>query len=218
MLKAVIFDWDGVVVDSSAAHKSSWEMLAEERNLVLPEDHFTLSFGRVNKVIIPEIFGWTEDPQEIKELADRKEFLYREILKETGLNPLPGFLDLCHDLKDAGIPMAVGTSTPLENVKAVIGMIGAHGLFGAIISSEDVKKGKPDPEVFLKAAAALKADPQNCVVFEDAVYGIQAALAAGMKAVALTTTHRVSHFDSTWPHRIVRNLGDVSLNMLLNLW
>jgi beta-phosphoglucomutase family hydrolase len=218
MLEAVIFDWDGVVVDSSAAHKASWEQLAEERNLVLPDNHFTLSFGRINKVIIPEIFRWTLDSEQIKELSDRKEILYREILAKTGLAALPGALNLFNDLKDAGIPMAIGTSTPLENVKAVIQMIGAQDNFDAIISSEDVSRGKPDPEVFLKAADALGAAPGNCVVFEDALYGIQAALAARMKAVALTTTHRVKHFDSTWPHMIVSTLADVSLSMLLNLW
>ena len=120
MLEAVIFDWDGVVVDSSAAHKSSWERLAEERDLILPEDHFTKSFGRINKVIIPELFHWTTDPDKIQELADRKEALYREILKETGLEPLPGVRNIIMDLKAAGIPMVVGTSTPLENVEAVI--------------------------------------------------------------------------------------------------
>ncbi len=218
MLEAVIFDWDGVVVDSSVAHKASWERLAEERNLVLPDNHFTLSFGRINRVIIPEIFRWTLDAELIEELGDRKELLYREILEEKGLDPLPGALDLFNNLRDAGIPMAVGTSTPLQNVEAVIEMIGAHDFFDAIISSEDVRVGKPDPEVFLKAASALGAPPENCVVFEDALYGIQAALAARMKAVALTTTHRVKHFDPTWPHKIVSSLSDVSLSMLLNLW
>lgn len=218
MLEAVIFDWDGVVVDSSAAHKASWERLAEERNLLLPDNHFTLSFGRVNKVIIPDIFRWTLDPELIEELANRKEELYREILDVTGLDPLPGALEIMVSLRDAGIPMAVGTSTPRKNVDAVIGMIGAEGFFDAIISSEDVNKGKPDPEVFLKAAHALGASPENCVVFEDSLYGIQAALSGGMKAVALTTTHRVSQFDTTWPHRIVNSLADVSLIMLLNLW
>ncbi len=218
MLEAVIFDWDGVVVDSSAAHKASWEQLAEERKLVLPVDHFILSFGRINKVIIPEIFRWTLDPELIKELGDQKEFLYREILEKTDLVALPGALNLFNDLKDAGIPMAIGTSTPLKNVEAVIEMIGAQDIFDTIISSEDVRAGKPDPEVFLKAASALGAAPENCVVFEDALYGIQAALAARMKAVALTTTHRVKHFDPTWPHMIVSSLADVSLSMLLNLW
>jgi len=218
MLKAVIFDWDGVVVDSSAAHKASWEMLAHEHKFVLPEDHFTQSFGRTNKAVITELFNWAVDPLVVKQLGDRKEVLYREILKTTGLDPLPGAINLFNTLKDADIPMAVGSSTPLENIASVIDMIGAGGIFDALITSEDVQKGKPDPEVFLKAAAALNVEPQDCVVFEDAVYGIQAALAAGMKAVALTTTHRISHFDSTWPHKIVRNLDDVSLNMILNLW
>lgn len=218
MLEAVIFDWDGVVVDSSAAHKASWEQLAEERSLILPDDHFTLSFGRTNSVIIPDIFRWTLDEEFIKGLADRKEFLYREKLKETGLDPLPGALNFFQDLKDAGIPMAVGTSSPMKNVETVIEMIGAKDFFDVIISSEDVQVGKPDPEVFLKAAAALGIAPEGCVVFEDSLYGIQAALAAGMKSVALTTTHRISHFDPTWPHRIVSSLEDASLSMLLNLW
>ena len=200
------------------AHKASWELLAEERNLVLPDDHFTMSFGRVNKVIIPEIFGWTSDPELIAQLGKRKEQLYRDILKETGLDPLPGVHDLMESLKAAGIPMAVGTSTPRENVDAVSSMIGVSGYFDAIISSEDVQKGKPDPEVFLKAADALNTEPGNCVVFEDSLYGVQAALSGGMKAVALTTTHRIRHFDTTWPHRIVNSLADVNLELLVNLW
>ena len=218
MLEAVIFDWDGVVVDSSAAHQESWEILARERKLSLPDDHFTQSFGRKNNFIISEMFHWATEPEKVQELGDRKEALYREILRETGLDPLPGALNPFHDLKQAGIPMAVGTSTPLENVEAVIHMIGASDVFDAIVSSEDVVHGKPDPEVFLKAAGKLGVDPADCVVFEDAVYGIQAALAAGMKAVALTTTHRIGHFDSTWPHRIISSLDDASLSMLLNLW
>lgn len=218
MLEAAIFDWDGVVVDSSAAHKEAWERLAEERGLPLPHNHFALGFGRKNQTIIPDIYKWSSDPDEIEELGTRKEHLYREILHLTGLDPLPGAMDLFNNLKQAGIPMGVGTSTPRENIEAVTRMIGADGFFEAIITAEDVTKGKPDPEVFLKAADALGAKYENCVVFEDAVYGVQAALAGGMKAVALTTTHRVSHFDATWPHRIVRNLQDVSLNLLLNLW
>ncbi len=218
MLEAAIFDWDGVVVDSSQAHKASWERLAEERGLPLPENHFALGFGRKNQTIIPEIYKWSQDAAEIEELGNRKEALYREILAESGLDALPGALELFQDLKEAGIPMAVGTSTPRKNVDTVIRMIGADGFFDAIISAEDVSKGKPDPEVFLKAADALGAAPGDCVVFEDALYGIQAALSGGMKAVALTTTHRISHFDPAWPHRIVKGLQDVSLKMLLNLW
>ena len=218
VLKAAIFDWDGVVVDSSSAHKESWERLAAKRGLSLPENHFARSFGRKNQTIIPEIYQWATDPEEVEELGAAKEDLYREILRESGLDPLPGAIDLFKSLKKAGVPMAVGTSTPRKNVETVIGMIGAEGFFDAVISAEDVSRGKPDPEVFLKAAQALGVQPGDCVVFEDAVYGIEAALAGGMKAVALTTTHSRDVFRDTRPDRIVGNLCDVDLEMLQGLW
>lgn len=219
MFKAAIFDWDGVVVDSSAAHKASWELLAKQRGLPLPENHFALGFGKKNQTIIPSIYEWSQDPDEIEELGFAKEELYRRILKESGLNPaLPGAIDLFKELKAAGFPMAVGTSTPRENVDLVIELIGAEGFFGAIISAEDVSHGKPDPEVFLKGAEALGIDPACCVVFEDAVYGIEAALAGGMKAVCLTTTHPTEYFDSIQPHAFVNNLAGVNLQFLQDLY
>lgn len=218
MLQAAIFDWDGVVVDSSAAHLESWERIAEERGLPLPENHFALGFGKRNQVIIPDIYRWSKDPDEIEELGNRKEALYREILATTGLVPLPGAIELFRQLKSAGIPMAVGTSTPRENVDTVIHMIGADGFFDAVISAGDVARGKPDPEVFLKAGDALGVEPANCVVFEDAVYGIEAALAGGMKAVALLTTHPAAHFDGTRPHAFIRDLSEVDQEFLQALW
>ncbi|MGC9450855.1 MAG: HAD family hydrolase [Oceanipulchritudo sp.] len=218
MLRAAIFDWDGVVVDSSAAHKESWERLAAERDLPLPENHFERSFGKKNQLIIPEIYGWSEDLDEIEQLGNRKEALYREILVSTGLEPLPGALRLFAELKAAGIPMAVGTSTPHLNIETVLPMIGASGFFGAVIAAEDVARGKPDPEVFLKAASALGADPADCVVFEDTLHGIEAALAGGMKAVALTTSHPESHFASSPPHAVVPDLSEVCLPFLRQLW
>lgn len=218
MFEGAIFDWDGVVVDSSSAHRESWERLAKERGLSLPENHFARSFGRKNAVIIPEIYQWATDPDEISELGLRKEALYREIITETGLDPLPGAVELFRDLKAAGIPMAVGTSTPRRNVEAVMELIGAEDMFTAIISAEDVAMGKPDPEVFLKGAAALARAPGACVVFEDATYGVEAALAGGMKVVALTTTYPAETFNPLRPHRIVRNLGDVSVTFLEELW
>jgi len=218
MFGGALFDWDGVVVDSSPAHRESWERLARERGLTLPENHFARSFGRKNAVIIPEIYKWATDPGEIAELGHRKEVLYREIIADKGLEPLPGALELFRALKAAGIPMAVGTSTPRRNVETVIQLIGAEGFIRAIIAAEDVSHGKPDPEVFLKGAEALGLKPEACVVFEDATYGIEAALAGGMKAVALTTTYPAETFNPFQPHRIVRNLDDVSVAFLEELW
>lgn len=218
MLEAVIFDWDGVVIDSSRPHRLSWERLAGERGLPLPSDHFERGFGKKNQTIIPEIYQWTSDPEEIEALGNAKEALYRAILEEEGLDPLPGAIRLFHELKEAGVPMAVGTSTPHANVDCVIRLIGAEGFFEAVIAAEDVDRGKPDPDVFLKGADRLRAAPENCVVFEDSAHGIEAALAGGMKAVCLTTTHPREHFRAHSPTCFVRDLSEVDVPFLQRLW
>jgi len=218
MLQAALFDWDGVVIDSSRPHRLSWERLAANRGLPLPPDHFERGFGRKNQTIIPEIYQWSNDPHEIEELGNAKEALYRALLEEEGLEPLPGAIELFRQLKAAGIPMAVGTSTPRANVDCVMRLIGAEGFFDTVVSAEDVHRGKPDPEVFLKGAGALGVAPVDCVVFEDSAYGIEAALAGGMKAVCLTTTHPRAYFRNLRPDCFVRDLSEVDPDMLRALW
>jgi HAD superfamily hydrolase (TIGR01509 family) len=216
-LQAALFDFDGVVIDSSRAHERSWELLSLEYQKPLPEDHFKRGFGKLNSYIIPEILAWTHDAEEIRTIGLRKEELYREVIDRDGIDPLPGVIALLQALKQAGIPTAIGTSTERANVEKVLDQIGARSLFDHAITADDVSKGKPDPEVFLKGALACGATPGNCVVFEDAVYGIQAALAGGMKAVALTTTHPKSSFTGM-AHAIVRDLSKVTLPMLRGLF
>lgn len=187
---AALFDWDGVVVDSSGPHEKSWEKLAVEAGLPLPEDHFKRSFGMKNKVIIPELLEWTEDPAEILRLSLRKEELYREVIREEGIEPLPGVKTFLEKLNAAGIPCVVGTSTDRENVETIFKMTGLDVFFKDVVSAEDVDRGKPDPDVFLKAAVKAGNVPaERCVVFEDAQVGIDAGKAAGMKVVGVTTTH-----------------------------
>ncbi|MCH8513255.1 MAG: HAD family phosphatase [Kiritimatiellae bacterium] len=186
---AALFDWDGVIIDSAAAHERSWERLAEENRFPLPEDHFLLGFGMRNEVIIPEILRWTTDPYRIRALSLRKESLYREVIRDEGVTPLPGVEPYLQSLHLAGIPCVVGTSTHLANVETILDVLQFHRYFQDIVSSEDVRRGKPDPEVFLLAARKAGTDPENCVVFEDAHHGIQAAKSAGMKAVGVLTTH-----------------------------
>jgi beta-phosphoglucomutase family hydrolase len=184
-----IFDWDGVIVDSSAAHEESWERLAAEGRRALPPDHFQRSFGMKNEVIIPELLGWTRDPQEIRRLSLRKEALYREVVKERGLEALPGVLPFLESLEREGVRRAIASSTHRLNIDTALSVLGLGRFFGKILTAEDVSRGKPHPEPFLKAAELLGAPPARCVVFEDAHVGIEAARAAGMKVVALATTH-----------------------------
>ena len=188
---AAIFDWDGVVIDSSEKHEKSWELLSAETGLPLPPDHFKRGFGRKNQIIIPEILNWSHDPAAIACLADRKEELYRQLVRADGVKILPGARELLAALKSAGIPRAIGSSTPRANLEAIFAFTGLHEFFDAVVSAEDVIHGKPAPDVFLRAAALLDMPPVQCVVFEDALFGIEAAQRAGMKVIAVATTNPI---------------------------
>ena len=187
----VLFDWDGVVIDSSSQHERSWNLLAEERGLTLPEGHFKAEFGKKNEVIIPTL-GWGSDPSIVKELADRKEELYRELVAAEGVMVLPGARELLLGLKEAGIPRAVGSSTPRGNLDALFAATGLDVFFDAVVCGTDVTHGKPDPEVFLKGAALLGLAPERCIVIEDAFAGIEAARRGGMKVIGVATTNPIS--------------------------
>ena len=190
----VLFDWDGVVIDSSSQHERSWELLAAERDLFLPEGHFKAGFGKKNEIIIPTL-GWGDDPAIIRELADRKEALYRELVAAEGVTILPGARELLEALKGEGIPRAVGSSTPRENLDALFATTGLDALFDAVVCGSDVSHGKPDPEVFLSGAAKLGLLPSRCIVIEDAFAGIEAARRGGMKVVGVATTNPVESLD-----------------------
>jgi HAD superfamily hydrolase (TIGR01509 family) len=186
-----IFDWDGVVIDSSAAHEQSWELLAREEGRALPPGHFRAGFGRKNQFIIPEILGWAREPAEIERIGRRKEELYRELVRAGGIEALPGVRALLEGLRAAGVPCVVGSSTPRVNIEAVLDLIGLRAHFAGIVSAEDVTKGKPDPEVFLKAAGKIGRAPARSVVFEDAFVGLEAAKAGGFKSIGVGTTNPV---------------------------
>ena len=172
----VLFDWDGVVIDSSSQHERSWELLASERGLFLPEGHFKAGFGKKNEVIIPAL-GWGGDPL--------------ELVAAEGIIILPGARELLEALRQEGIPRAVGSSTPRENLNALFAATGLDSLFDAVVCGSDVTHGKPDPEVFLAGAAFLGLQPGRCVVIEDAFAGIEAARRAGMKVVGVATTNPI---------------------------
>lgn len=205
-----IFDWDGVIVDSSGPHEASWKAVASEAGCVFPDEAFLRGFGMKNQTIIGELLRWTDDPELIQRWSARKEELYREIIRREGLGLLPGARELLAALKDQGIPCAVASSTPLANITCVLDVLHVRPYFSAIVTSEDVSRGKPDPHVFLLASQRLGLPPQRCVVFEDAPVGIQAARAAGMRAVGFTTTHPAEWLSGA--DQVVKNAAHIRLD------
>jgi beta-phosphoglucomutase family hydrolase len=207
-----IFDWDGVIINSAAQHEISWERLAKESGKTLPENHFKRGFGMKNEVIIPELLGWTSVPVEIRILSLRKEAIYREVVREQGIAALPGVASWLRMLREDRIPCAIASSTHRENITTTLEVLGLGEYFSAILTAEDVQRGKPDPEVFLTAARRLGIEPRNAVVFEDALVGIAAAKAAGMRVVAVATTEpkeKLAHAD--W---VVDRLDELSVAKL----
>jgi HAD superfamily hydrolase (TIGR01509 family) len=175
----------------------------------LPPDHFKRGFGMKNEVIIPELLGWTTLPTEIRLISLRKEAIYRDVVREMGVAALPGVEPWLRALKDAGIPCVIASSTHRENITTTLEVIGLAEYFPEMVTAEDVKRGKPDPEVFLTAAKRIGIEPANCVVFEDALVGIAAAQAGGMRVVAVATTEpreKLAH-----ANQVVARLDELSV-------
>lgn len=188
-MKGVIFDWDGVVIDSSAEHERSWEILSDEILRPLFPGHFKRGFGKKNELIISEILGWSEDSELIQKLAYRKETIYRTLVRQRGAQILPGARELLAALQAESVPRAIGSSTPRENLEAIFSATGLGEFFDAVACGDDVVNGKPAPDVFLLAAQKLSLAPADCLVIEDAHAGIEAARRAGMPVLAVATTN-----------------------------
>ena len=212
----VIFDWDGVIIDSSRQHEESWNRLAAEEGRILPPGHFVAGFGKKNTWIIPEILKWTRDLGEMDRLSRRKEELYRAIVEEWGLQPLPGVAPFLERLRAAAVPVAVGSSTERRNIATILRVLDLESHFPRLVTAEDVHHGKPHPEVFLRAAAAIDRAPGRCIVFEDALAGIEAARAGGMKVVGVATTHPAEVL-APRVDRVVRRLDELTVEDLVRL-
>ena len=184
---AVLFDLDGVIVDSRAFHMEAWHRWAREHAIAHDPDYFHRMFGHRNDAIIgglrPAI-----PLAELQGLAEHKEALFREIARGRVV-ALPGVRELLDSLDANGVPRAIVTSTPRANLDLILASLGLTERFQALVAEEDASKGKPDPEGFLVAAERLGVSPAHCVVIEDAPAGLRAAKAAGMRAIGVTTTH-----------------------------
>jgi len=185
--RAVIFDVDGVLVDSYRAHFEAWRAMGRQLGQDLTEERFAASFGRRNPELMHDLWGDAVPEDRYDWWGDWKEATYRRILMHE-FPAMEGARDLIDALKAAGFHLAVGSSGPPENVAAALEGLERGGAFDARVDGSEVARGKPDPTVFLTAAAKLGIEPARCAVVEDAPAGVEAARRAGMVPIALTGT------------------------------
>lgn len=202
----VIFDMDGVLVDSAPPHLQSWKALADELGSPITDEQFYATFGRQNRDCLAVLFGIT-DAESVSRLSDRKEEIYRAIIRQR-VPAMDGAIELVRACHAAGLRVAVGTSGPAANVAVCLDGMGIAECFHARITAEQVTRGKPDPQVFRLAAEAIEIPPARCAVIEDAPAGIEAALAADTTAIALAGTHPASSLSRA--HLTVASLRELS--------
>jgi len=210
----VIFDLDGVLVDSSAFHRESWRLVGRERGFEMSDEFFWRTFGMPNRQILPMLFGDELSEEAMLELSERKEEVFRS-LAAGRIRALPGAIELVRAVTAERLPIALGSSTPRSNIEAILAALGIRSDFTQIVCADDVVEGKPHPEVFLKAAATLALPPQDCVVIEDAVVGVDAARAAGAACLAVATTHAADKLRHA--HRVVPDLTHADTALLRSL-
>jgi HAD superfamily hydrolase (TIGR01509 family) len=180
---------DGVLIDSGAHHRHAWRMLLEELGTqpAHPE-HWRLTIGRPSEEAIPLLLGRRVSDAEARRLARRKRDLYQE-RAQTGLDPVAGVREFLEGLARLDVPRAVGTSASRWDAERLLDDLGLLRFFDVMVTADDVMLGKPDPEVWTQAARRLRVSAERCVVFEDALVGVQAARAASMRVIGVTTAH-----------------------------
>ena len=185
MEKAVLWDLDGTLVDSEEYHWLSWRDTLQLEGIALTYDQFLASFGQRNDRILGAWLGPDADPARVQRIGDAKEAEYRRLAEVHGLQPLPGAGEWLAALRAAGWKQSIASSAPGANVTVMLRVLGLASYLDAIVAAEDVTIGKPDPQVFLKAAEKVGVPPNRCIVVEDAAAGVEGARRAGMKSIGV---------------------------------
>jgi beta-phosphoglucomutase len=188
-IQAVIFDMNGTMINDMSFHKKAWIEFCKKYGLDLTEEEFMQKFsGKKNTDILPEVLGKELSSDEIRNLSDEKETLYREIYTPY-IKEITGLKDLINMIKSKSLKVAIATTAIEPNRKFVLDALDLENEFDVILGDEHVINGKPNPEIYLETAKKLEVDVSKCLVFEDTPPGVEAGKNAGMKVVGVLTTH-----------------------------
>jgi beta-phosphoglucomutase len=215
----VLWDMDGTLVDTAELHFEAWRLTSEELGRAFTRADFAATFGRRNPEIIEYLFPQRFTSSDVDLIGECKERLYRTEAERLGVTLLPGVEALMAGLHERGVQQAIGSSAPRANLDLILCLTGIERFLSAIVSAEDTTRGKPDPQVFLTAAARLHVPARRCLVFEDAPAGVEAAKAGGMKCIAVRFVghHSADKLAQAGADRVVASLTDVSPEDVLQL-
>ena len=217
MLKAIIFDLDGTLVDSLPYHHESWRIFFKNNNL---EEH---DFSEVLKEykgggtleLMTSVFGDMYTKDELKKMTDDKEIIFRDIYKSK-IYPIEGLNKFLDNLKENNILLSIGSNAIRENVLMTIEELGITDYFSSIICGDEVSKGKPDPEMYLKTLSNLKMDKNECIIFEDSIEGVTAAKNAGIKSIGVTSSQSSEILKSFGAFKTINDYTEITLDNILN--
>jgi beta-phosphoglucomutase family hydrolase len=185
-MKAVIFDMDGTVVDTTRIEYDAWKQIFDEQQVDFPYEEYIQVLGAKGAEIVKERIDMNED--QIEELLEKKETYLKQLVEKNGLQLIPDVEKVLREIRKLNLKMALATGSSQEKLDFILERFQIRQYFDVFVTADDVENGKPDPEVFLKAAEKLNVPPQECVVMEDASNGVEAAKNAHMTCIAITST------------------------------
>ena len=212
-IEAVIFDMDGVLIDSYNIHKEALEIVAKEYGFKVSENDFLNLFGKTGFEGMRSLQYCKDwDDEKILEFCDKQDMNFRKIFKKRPAL-IEGSIEFAEKLFSLGIPIAIGTSAPRGNVEIFLDSLNINHLFKNIITCDDVSKGKPDPEIFIRCAELTNKKIETCLIFEDSLMGVQAGKVAKAFVIALTTTHKENELTNA--DYIISHFKDEKLNKII---
>jgi beta-phosphoglucomutase family hydrolase len=210
--KTVLWDMDGVIVDSNSFHFAAWQETFAKRGITFTKEDFTKLFGTRNDFIIHSVMGAELPERDVKSMVQEKEEIFRR--KARGkIKPFPGAIRLLNVIKKGNFKLGLASSAPKENIDLVIGELNLEGIFDCIVFGQEVSESKPSPQIYLLAAEKLEVASNDCVVIEDSPLGVKAAKTAGMRCLAVTNTHPQQELEEA--DKVVDSLENVDLITLL---
>ncbi len=213
-LRAILWDMDGVIVDTYAGHLASWTQALEEVGQSFNEETFKRTFGMNNRLILKTIYGRDLEESFVQQVSDRKEELFRADIRGK-VQALPGVLEWLKRFQDMGLKQAVASSAPQANIDALMDELGIRNYFQAEAAGATLR-GKPDPAVFLLAAKLLEVEPRECLVIEDSIAGVEAGVRSGGRVLAVLTTNPAEKLSAA--HLIVKDLTLLTVETLAQLF